>query len=493
MNRKNEPMSGMKRSMQTKRLRRRSALRIPQLLCALGLMWAGRAAASGEGIPDLGTEALGEGSAQIAQPQNLTALWYNPAGLAGLDGPLAQIDFRLTWHRVGFQRLDADGTNPQGFDPIQNQANLTPLAVVPMGGFAMPLKFMPVPFVVSVGGFPFNGATGYQYPDPAALRASGLTPEQVEQAAPQRYASIASASKIYVAALGAAARILPWLDLGADLQLVEAAFSTKQSVSAGVAPGEDSDLDAALSISGSDFFRLSGAFGATAHLPWGLLLGASYQLPYRFHATGNLTADIPPTLQGLGAQLVGSAASLSFTFPWYFRAGLRLVRPVYEIELAGTIDGWSTLDNIRIVPHGVSIELDGKSTPIPTLILPQQLQNAYSARLGGELHVGQLASWGRGLTVRAGLLYETSAVPEDRQSLSLPNWARGSLSFGFSYDIKPFTLSFAYAHFVQPERDVRDSTVKQVVALPGTAPTVVGNGDYTSQLDLFSLSVLMRF
>jgi len=84
-------------------------------------------------------------------------------------------------------------------------------------------------------------------------------------------------------------------------------------------------------------------------------------------------------------------------------------------------------------------------------------------------------------------------VPEDRQSLSLPNWARGSLSFGFSYDIKPFTLSFAYAHFVQPERDVRDSTVKQVVALPGTAPTVVGNGDYTSQLDLFSLSVLMRF
>ncbi len=457
-------------------------------------MAAGGARASGEGIPDLGTEALGEGSAQIASPQNMTAPWYNPAGLAGLSGPIIEIDLRLAWHRVGFQRLQADGSNPHVWDPVNNNANITPLSTVPTGGFAVPIRAMPFPFVASLGGFPFNGATGYQYPDPAALQKNGLTPAQIEMAAPQRYSSILSSSKIYVAALGVAARPISWLDLGANLQFVNASFGTRQSISSGITAGEYSEFDAALQIAGHDFMRLSGAFGLTARLPWGLVFGASYQLPYRFHATGTLTADIPPTLTSIGAKLSGSDATLSFTFPWYFRAGLRLVRRVFEVELASTVDGWSTLDNIRIVPHNISIDLGTNShTALPTLILPQQLQNAVSVRLGGELHVGELAPSVKGLTLRAGALYETSAVPEQRQTLSLPNWARGSLSVGGSYDIGRFTLSAAWAHFIQPERDVRDSTVKQTVALPGAAPTIIGNGNYTSDLDLFGCSVLMRF
>jgi len=95
--------------------------------------------------------------------------------------------------------------------------------------------------------------------------------------------------------------------------------------------------------------------------------------------------------------------------------------------------------------------------------------------------------------VRAGALYETSAVPDYRQSVSIPDWARGSLSVGATYSFTHVDLAIAYAHFIQPERDVRDSQVTQVVALPTYPGTIVGNGNYSSQLDLFSLSFSSRF
>ncbi len=458
-------------------------------VCALALLGAGRAAASGEGIPDLGTEALGEGSAQIASPRNLSALWLNPAGLAGVTDVQLQFDFRLPWHRVQFQRLDADGGNREGFEPVANAGGVALTAAAPLCGIAWPLHALPFPSTIALGGFPFNGATGYQYPDPRALAAAGYTSTQIEQAAPQRYSSILSASKIYVAAAAFSIRPLDWLDLGAELQLANASFGSTQAVASGVIGGEDPDFDAVLDIHAHDYLRPSGAFGLTVRLPEGLAIGLSYQLPYRFHASGNLGATLSQTLQELGADLEGSQANISLTLPWYLRGGIRFSRPAWEVELAGTVDGWSTLDNIRISSQGIYVVLGGKKTALPTLILPQQLTNAGSARLGGELHLGAITSWGQGLTVRAGLLYESSAVPEERQNVSLPNWARASVSIGATYELSRYSIAVAWAHFIQPDRDVFDSTVKQTVALPGNAPTVVGDGIYSSQLDLFSLSL----
>jgi long-subunit fatty acid transport protein len=432
------------------------------------------------------------GAAQVASPNNLTALWYNPAGLAALDQVTLQLDFRLTWHRVGFQRLDASGANPENFARVQNGGGLNLTSAAPTGGVSIPIRSLPIPFNVSLGGFPFNGATGYSYPDPRALFANGETAREVEQHAPQRYSSILSASKIYVGAFAVSARPLPWLDLGAELQLANASFSSTQSVSAGVAPGEYADLDAVLQISGRDYFRVSGSFGLTARLPDDLVFGMSYQLPYRFHASGSLTAYVPRTLQAIGATLEGSDATLSLTLPWYFRAGLRLRKPAYEIELATTVDGWSTLDNIRIDTQGVFVSVAGKKTQLPELILPQKMSNAVSVRLGAEWHLSEFYRQLEGLTVRCGALVETTAVPDYRQSISLPNWGRGSLSVGATQQLGRFAIALAYAHFIQPDRDIRDSQVKQVVALPGTSATIVGNGDYSSQLDLFSLSISTR-
>ena len=480
-------------------MRQRSGARHPlpfSLACALALSCcplARGAFASGLGIPDLGAEALGQGGAQVAAPGNLTALWYNPAGLMGIEDVSLQMDPRVVWHRVGFQRLSATGSNPQGYAAVRNSGGPGLSSMAPIGGLAVRWNGGPVPMVFSVGGFPLNGATGYSYPDPDALRRAGSTTKEITQQAPQRYASIYSASKVYIAAVAVAARVLPWLDAGAEFQLANASFNSRQSVASGLVAGENPDLDAQLSLDGSDFGRPSGAFGLSAQLPGGLCAGLSYQLPYRFHASGTLTADIPPTLIAAGASINGQDARFHVTLPWYWRAGVRLRRPLFEVELAATLDGWSTYHQVRVVPQNISFKLGGTTQVLPEIVLRKDLNDAGSLRLGGEFHAGELWPLVRGLTLLAGALYETSAVPGERQSLDLMHWARASLSAGASFTSGSWTFAAGYSHFLQPDRQVRSSTVVQTIALPGNIPTVVGNGDYSSQVDQISISAAVRF
>lgn len=462
------------------------------LLCALALA-GGRARAAGLSIPDLGAIALGEGCARMAAPDDFSALYYNPAGLAGQDGLRLQLDSRVSSHRVGFQRLADDGTNPRDFVHVTNSGGISLASLAPLGGVSWRWNGGPVPLTLAFGGWPNNGATGYNYPDPSALRASGFSEGQVAQLTPQRYASIQSGSKIYTAATGVGARVLPWLDVGATFQLAFAQFSSKQAVASGVVAGENTQFDAGLQITGRDFGRPTGSVGLTARLPWGLHLGASYQLSTRFAGDGDLKADLTPTLNALGARLIGDQMQVSVTLPWLIRMGIRLVQPAFEVEVAGTVEGWHQMDEVTITPHDVTVQVAGQTVELPVLHLRKDLRNAGSVRVGGSYRLGQLNPLLFPFVLRAGGLVETSAVPESRQSLDLMHWARGAISGGLGLRLGSLSIDAGYMHYVQPTRQVRTSQVQQVVALPGPAPAVVGNGDYDSVIDLFSISVAWRF
>src|SRR6185436_11512793 len=105
-------------------------------------------------------------------------------------------------------------------------------------------------------------------------------------------------------------------------------------------------------------------------------------------------------------------------FPWNARLGVRGHFGALSVELAGTFEKWSRLKEIRIIPVDVVVNLGNNVIPLPNLVLEKQLQDAGSVRLGGEY---VLNSW---LTLRAGALYETSAIPENRQALDWVHWDR---------------------------------------------------------------------
>lgn len=485
------------------------SVRVPGFFLALALA-AGEAWAAGLSIPDLGATAFGQGGAFVARPTDMEAIYYNPAGLAGQEGLRAQLDTRAVNHDITFQRLAADGTNPLRFEPVTNDGGLgTSLglhaSVAPLGGVSWQLQTRWMPITVALGGHPAAGYTGYQYIDPKDLRSCEAPPcaaptpaEAAEWArlAPQRYTSIAANSKVYTPVLAVAARATKWMDLGIALQSPVAFFDTRQAIYAFTVPVEDMLYDAIFEIHAQDSFTPSAVFGASFELPFGLLAGLALQLPWEFHAEGKVAVEIPDNLKGepINAKVFGDAADLTITFPMVLRGGLRLVRPSFEVELAGTYDRWSALEKIVLDPKGrIEFELLGKRYQLPKIEIEKYLKDAGSVRLGAELKPGGVWKAWDWLTVRLGLLRESSAVPLARQGLDMVHWQRWSLSAGLGLKYGRYAASLGYAHFIQPVRKVRDSKVLQVVAVEGTPRAVVGNGDYTSQVDLAGLMMAVRF
>ena len=453
------------------------------------------AEAAGQEIPDLGANALGEGGAWIAHPTDGAAIYYNPAGLAAQPGLNIMLDGRLMRDAVSFQR--ASTPDGQQFNTVSNAggASVAPMAVI---SYRVNIsRLFPVTF--AIGGHPFSGGSGYQYPDPTKVAAK-LSPSdpnydsEVAQATPQRYSSIVSHNVIYVPVIAVAAQVTPWLAVGVGFQAPIASISTREAIYAGLMSGETPSNDAVFSINTQDWFRPSGLFGVSARLRSDLFAGASFQLPTRFHAQGTITASIPPALQSLGVSVKGDQADLDITFPWVARLGVRYVREHFEIELAGTYEAWSMQNQIVLTPKNVTLTVFGLATPLAPVILHTDLQDAGSIRLGAVLRGGLVSQKLEPFSLRLGLLGETSAVPEQRQTVSIPDWQRVSASIGVGMTFRNYDFALSYAHIFQPQLMVTDSQAEQPVAFKTFAtPTIIGNGTYNAQVDMLAAVVSAHF
>lgn len=472
------------------------------LVLALGLA-PQVASAGGLVIPDLGGAALAQGGAFAARPDDLSAIYYNPAGLALVPGLRLELGGRRVNLDTSFTRAETDFHT---FDTVRNGggASLAPLVGVtyrlePAGVF---------PIAIAAGLFPYPGYTGARYPDPAKLRADDpdIGSDELASKTGQRYSAISADVVIVAPTIGLAAQPTRWLALGAMLQLSYAKMAQKQAIHANPGgaltseSGEDPRYDAIFGIEGETAPTVSGLLGATFVLPADLSLGLALQLPTYFQVKGKLSAELSDFLTDAGAALVGDAMTLELTMPSVARAGLRWVRPAGEVELGATWEAWSMQSSIWLRPHDVGIKQGDKVTPLEDIEIRNGYVDSGSVRLGGVFRPGVFVDALRILVLRAGALYETSAVPSSQQSLATPHWDRLVLTGGFGVEVERFTFSLSYAHSFQAPRTVTDTAVQQVVASPktdtnpdGITPTLVGNGVYTTQLQVLTASVGYRF
>jgi long-subunit fatty acid transport protein len=143
------------------------------------------------------------------------------------------------------------------------------------------------------------------------------------------------------------------------------------------------------------------------------------------------------------------------------------------------------LKRITVTPEDISVQLHGLQLDLPQFILEKDLQDAGSVRLGGEWRV---KPW---LALRAGALYETNAIPENRQSLDWVAWQRFSFNACVAVSVGRVEVALSGARFVQPDRDVRDSALHQLTAFPVQA-TVIGDGNFHSGLTVAAISANYR-
>ena len=469
--------------MQTSQRRQEGSERVRQAsVRALAVLWRGLALAlvlplvlpspavraAGIEHPDIGTVSIGRGGANAAAPSDGVAIFYNPAGLAAQQGLRLTLDANLSWQGLTFTPTGSATT-------VSNSA----------GGFLVPALAVSYGFgAVTVA----LGATG-----PSAI---GKEKYPSGAAGPQRYSLIESDYFIVDYSAAVAAAINRWLSAGLTIQLVQGRAAFSQAVWSGPTMDTDPVYDSLAKINVSSSPIPTWVAGVTVRPTPALALGLSYRPGFDFLAHGTLTTQAPAALAGpLNIEVHGDQTDFFVAFPDVIRLGAQYqLGPRWLVEADVVAERWSRLHAIEIRPQNITITASTYPTPRPlqNIVFQKDFQDAVSFRVGGDF----VALPGR-LTVRAGYLHETSAIPLRSVSVDFGNWQRDVVSAGATVVLWPgVTASVAYAHHFLADQNVTNSQVVQIIT-PCLASadcveppaTAVGNGRYTGSLDVASLSL----
>jgi long-subunit fatty acid transport protein len=438
--------------------------------------------AAGIEHPDIGTIAIGRGGAYAAAPTDGLAMQYNPAGFASQHGWRLTLDANMSFQQLSFAPA-------LGGDTVSNSAGgfLVGAPIVSYG-------FGPVGWLSSLTlalGFTTPSAIGKQT-YPGSLDAKMQLPDTQDR---QRYALINSDYFIIYYSAAIAASYKDWLSAGVTLQLVHGSAKFAQAVYSGPFVGTEPGYDAIAKVDVSNTIVPTAVFGVTVRPIPKLALGLSYRPGFNFIAHGTLNTDLPTPAIALGVTIVGNSTDFFLRFPDVLRFGAQyVIKSRLLVEADVVAEFWSEFHTIEIRPQNIHV-----TTPMPTdrtldnIVFQKDYQNAISFRVGADYEL--LPSR---LTVRAGYLHETSAIPTKSVSVDFGNWQRDAVSVGGTVRIwRGLNASFAYAHHFIADQNVTDSKVDQkvtpCVSSPGCPdtmpPTIVGNGVYKASLDVVSLSL----
>ena len=452
---------------------RASVVRAGFLVGAMLALASAPAFAAGIEHPDIGTIAIGRGGAYAAAPSDGLAMQYNPAGFASQHGWRLTLDANMSFQQLSFAPATGGAT-------VSNSA----------GGFLVGAPIVSYGFghvgwlssLTLALGFTTPSAIGKEtYPGPPA------TPD-----AAQRYALIASDYFIiyYSAAIAASYK---WFSAGVTLQLVHGSAKFSQAAWSGPYMGTDTFYDAIANVDVSNTVVPTAVFGVTARPIPKLALGLSYRPRFDFIAHGTLTNDLPPVGNRAGGdgrrQLDRLLPALSRRDP--LRRAVRVhCRACWSRRTSSPSSGPSSTPS-RSARKDIHVTTPGTDRTLANIIFQKDFQDAISVRVGADYEL--LPSR---LTVRAGYLHETSAIPLKSVSVDFGNWQRDAVSVGGTVKIwRGLNASVAYAHHFIADQNVTDSQVVQIVtpcSTPGCtdpAPTVVGKGIYKASLDVVSLSL----
>ena len=436
------------------------------------------APAAGLYYGDRGVRPLGRAGSFIAGGDDLGAIAYNPAGLyeAGaqvlIDGSWVNFSSEYT-RQARILQVDPNtgqpvGSTVQTFAPVQGK---TPFLPIP----TLAVSFQPHPkWVVALGVFaPYAALPTY----PSADNFKGKSTAEIANGSPQRYSLITlDGSVLAVIAAGAAFAPIKELRLGVTAGMLTGKFNTTVAFS-GCIP------ERFLCAQESPSWRV----------------GVSSQLPIYVRASATLKTRLPATPIFEKAKQDGEDASVAFDLPWNVKWGLenRSIENL-RVELGGAFERWSMHDSIRMTPHNISltdVALLPKQLFIPPIALQRNFQDSASVRLGGEygFEIKNVP-----LTARAGVSYESSAIPKEYLSVLTLDAGKITTALGASVKVGKLRVDFTYAHLFAFDTTVSPSEAKitqvsPVSANPAKNPDYINGGIYNQRADVIGLGIAYTF
>jgi long-chain fatty acid transport protein len=448
-------------------------------VCAVSLQAYG----AGLYLAPRGVRALSRGGAFVAGADDVNALSYNPAGLADA-APSVLVDASLPLHSTRYNR------RVYGDSPLMGSVTGSGLGV-------------PSPTIGMTLGQPW--VKGLKWGASLAADVPLLQNWPVSQkgtASSQRYAiGNYDGTMISKASLGAAYRLNSYVSFGVSGHLLVGTFGSQSTLSGcdGVTcvHSEDPTNDTQIQMKTHALWVPGVQVGMNITPVSWLRVGVAWESAYQINAptTYRIKLSQADTFRDASLSPSEPEGKVSFTLPMQVRAGVEgRLGQVARVEGAFVWENWKAHDRIS-VDVGSSTQLNNV-VPLGTYVLkPMDIQrgfrNTWSVRLGGEwmpLLAGQ-----RPLSVRAGVMYEPSAVPSSMLTAMAVDLDKVIGSLGAAYQWRKFVFEATYAHVFMMDRNVTSSTVFQnnPTRPDWTGRTPVGNGEYSSRADVVGLGVRM--
>lgn len=419
-----------------------------------------------------GVATMARGGANIAAPDDATAIYTNPSSLSRLRGLQIMVDGNSQLDDRRFARaaddLDNDGTLTQ-YDEVNNQMGL----------------------VVSPGVFlSYNlAALGLEE---LTLGAAFFGPLQNDRkwdrSGPQRYDEVISMNRQVYYSL-AAGLALPWhgLRVGVSGFAVRQHFNTSLTVTAlsSLGGAETPSYDALIAVDATDPAIFGGVLSASIEPASGWTVAASYQPPYNAKAEGTAEVELGDDLDGL-ADVIGNDLNLRVDLAAIGRLAVRYDNPgkTFDVEAAVQWEQWSRVEQIRFRPQGIRVQYLGRDDELSDINLAYNWTDTWSVRLGGAYEFSKTVQG------RAGTFYETAAAPESHRSVSSFDFDKVGVTGGARIDLPAglwLDLTGAYVHYLTETVDESERLLLDVVSLERLHP--VSNGDYTLR-QLFLMAAL---
>jgi long-chain fatty acid transport protein len=420
-------------------------------------------------VGDIEARSIGQAGATIASPETLAAIYYNPAALAGPRGLRLEIEGGA---QVTPESYTRSGTDASG-SSYRTVTNQDPFKPAMLGGVGWDLT-IPNLEVALVAFSPI--AAHYVFTDTGA----------------QRYQYIRGDNTVIHMHLGVAYRLFDILSLG--VAFGNTYFKTHQRVAVQAAPGGDPeslDFSVPIDVNVEEAFRITSSFGIRVEPLRTLAIGVSLMPPWDVSAAGTAQIELPDTLKAFGVQISGDKVTLNLHLPMILRAGIRYTPlDLISVEAAFVWEQWSRYKTVDLVPNitlsAPALGING--VPLPVVSQKKNYRDSYAVRLGVE---SKILSW---LMARVGGYIETAATRPEYFDISNPDTLKFAASAGVSLRVWKFWIDAAYSHTFTPDLVITTSKTIAVNVVPNSPPgSVLGNGTYSFQNDMFHLGVRATF
>ena len=457
--------------------------------------------AAGLYFSDRGVRGLARGGAFIAGADDAGAIYYNPAGLSYAG---EQFLFDASWLRYqGTYRRQSElvQTDPNTGDPTgatdiythPEVEGTSPILPIPTLAYSNPLGLDDKGFNFAIGLWaPYAAITSY--------------PETVGgRPAPQRYSLLTlDGSALAIAGLYASYQPIEELSFGLGVEMLAGFFEASVAFSACVpdrflcAP-EQPDYDAATRLRVGPITAPSGVAGIIVSPIEDLRLGLSYHLPFNIESEATVDVRLPSAAVFDSASQGGNKADVQFDLPSKISAGIEYRGlPNTRIETAFVYEPWSVHDAITLKPRNITlnnVEAFPPEYELGQITLERGFQDAWSWRLGGEYSL-DLDDYI--LDMRAGFMYETSAIPPEYLSATTVDLDKIVIGLGGGLHIGKWRFDglIAFVMGQQTKVSTDEAQIAQVLPLRANPPereNYINAGTYEASALVLGVGLRYQF